>query len=275
MHGLADVRREVSNPAQLDERRRQEPAQTDVDDEAALDDFDDRAGHDFVGFLLGFDVAPRTLVLGPLLRQQQTALFVLESEDEGLDLLSQRDDFGGVDVVADAQLAAEDDAFGLVADVQEHFVLVDLDHGAVDHLAVFDGDHGAVDRISERHTEIVGHDLAGGVGALFVEGSHLTGGRLGGGCGVGQGTNCFRNGWSEWKDASRCTTRPAMVSATSSIDFPDPAANSARTEIRQESFTFRTLGSGFRRLRRGGRPPGTPVTRSWGRRSRRHRARRC
>ena len=42
VHGLADVRREVADAAQLDERRRQEATQPDVDDEAALDDFDDR-----------------------------------------------------------------------------------------------------------------------------------------------------------------------------------------------------------------------------------------
>ena len=111
--------------------------------------------------------------------------------------LTERDDLGRVDVVADAQLTSEDHALGLVADVEQHLVLVDLDHGAVDELAVLDGDHGAVDRIGERHAEVVGDDLAGGVRALFVEGSHRVGGRLGGGCGVGQGTNCFRNGSGE------------------------------------------------------------------------------
>ena len=30
-----------------------------------------------------------------------------------------------------------------------HFVLVDLDDGAIDHHAVFDLDHGAVDRVGE------------------------------------------------------------------------------------------------------------------------------
>ena len=195
VHGLADVRREVADTAQLDERRGQEAAQADVDDEAALDDLDDRAGDDGASASLIFlDVAPGTLVLRPLLRQDEAAFLVLLGEDEGLDGLAERDDLGRVDVVADGQLASGDDTFALVADVEQHLVLVDLDDGAVDELAVVDGDHGAVDRVGERHAEIVGDDLAGGVDALVVEGSHLVHGRLGGGCGVGQGTDCFRNG---------------------------------------------------------------------------------
>ena len=222
MHGLADVRGEVTHTAEFDERCRQEATQADVDDETTLDDLDDRAGHDLVGFLLGFDVAPGTLVLRPLLRQQQSAFLVLLGENESLDALAEGHDLGRVDVVADAQLAAEDDAFGLVADVEEYFVLVDLDHDAEDELTVFDGDHGAVDRVSERHAEIVRHDLAGGVDALFVEGSHLVGGRLGGGCGVGQGTNCFRNGREEMDRHAGAPTHPSTLSALIPIDFPQP-----------------------------------------------------
>ena len=40
---LPDVGVEVTNPAQLDERGGQEPAQADVEDQAALDHLDDRA----------------------------------------------------------------------------------------------------------------------------------------------------------------------------------------------------------------------------------------
>jgi hypothetical protein len=99
-----------------------------------------------------------------------------------------------MNVVADREFLGGDQTLGLVSDVEQDLVLVDLDHGAVHHLAIFDSDHGAVDRIGERHAEVVGDDLTGGVDALVVEGPHLAGGRLGGGCGVGQRTNCFRNG---------------------------------------------------------------------------------
>ena len=102
----------------------------------------------------------------------QAAFLVLLLEDERLDLVAERDDLVRVDVVADRQLARRDDAFGLVPDVEQHLVLVDLDHRAVDDLAVLDLDEGAVDRIGERHAEIVGGDLAGGVVAVLVEGAH-------------------------------------------------------------------------------------------------------
>ena len=70
------------------------------------------------------------------------------------------------------QLTSRDDAFALVADVEQDLVLVDLDDGAVDELAVLDVDHRAVDGIGEGHAEIVGDDLAGGVVAFLVEGAH-------------------------------------------------------------------------------------------------------
>ena len=91
-------------------------------------------------------VAPGPLVLGPLLGQDQPAFLVLLLEDEGLDLVAERHDLGGVDVVADRQLAAGDHALGLVADVEQDLVLVDLDDRALDDLAVLDLDHGAGDR---------------------------------------------------------------------------------------------------------------------------------
>src|SRR4029077_8147647 len=52
---LADERVQIAHAPQIDERGGKESAQTDVDDQAALDDLDDRARDDFVGFLLGLD----------------------------------------------------------------------------------------------------------------------------------------------------------------------------------------------------------------------------
>ena len=46
---LAEVRREVADAAQLDERSREEAAEADVDDQSALDDLDDRTGDDAIG----------------------------------------------------------------------------------------------------------------------------------------------------------------------------------------------------------------------------------
>ena len=182
-----DVGLQVADPAQLDERGRQEAAQADVDDQAALDDLDDRAADDAVVFLDLLDRAPGPLVLGPLLGEDQPAFLVLLLEDEGLDLVAERHDLGGVDVVADRQLAGRDHALGLVADVEQDLVAVDLDHGAFDDLAVLDVDHGVGVGIVERTAvEVVLGDRAGDVGAVLVEGPELGRGLQGGGRGGGR-----------------------------------------------------------------------------------------
>ena len=124
---LADVRLEVADATHLDERGGQEAAQADVEDESTLDDLDDGAGDDAVLFLDLLDRAPGALVLRTLLGQDQTAFLVLLLEDEGLDLVADLDDLAGVDVVLDGQLARGDDALGLVADVEQDLVPVDLD----------------------------------------------------------------------------------------------------------------------------------------------------
>jgi hypothetical protein len=169
---LADVGLQVAHPAQLDERRRKEAAQADVDDEAALHDLDDRAAYDAAGLLDLLDRAPGPLVLRALLRQDEAALFVLLLENERLDLLADRDDLMRVDVVADRELASGDHALGLEADVQQHLVLVDLHDRAGDDVAVLEGDDGLVDRVLEGEVaEIVLDDLAGDVDPVGVEGA--------------------------------------------------------------------------------------------------------
>src|SRR5690606_37776568 len=61
---LADVRLQVADATHLDQGGRQEAAQADVHDQAALDDLDHGALDDAVLFLDLLDVAPRALVLG-------------------------------------------------------------------------------------------------------------------------------------------------------------------------------------------------------------------
>ncbi len=85
---LAHEGMEVADPPQVNEGRRQEPAQPDVQDQPALHDLDDRpldgpaAGHDLL------NPAPGPLVLGPLLGQDETALLILLLEDQGLDRIA-------------------------------------------------------------------------------------------------------------------------------------------------------------------------------------------
>ena len=82
-------------------------------------------------FLDLLDLAPRALVLRTLLRQEEAAFLVFLLEDERLDLVAHGDNVVGVDVVLDGQLAREDDTLGLVADVKEDLVVVDLDDSAL------------------------------------------------------------------------------------------------------------------------------------------------
>jgi hypothetical protein len=172
---LAEVRLQVADAAQLDERRGQEAAQADVEDEAALDDLDDGAGDDAVLLLDLLDRAPGALVLRALLGQDQAAFLVLLLEDEGFDLVADLDDLVGVDVVLDGQLARGDDTLGLVADVEQDLVAVDLDDGAFDDVAVVEVLDGLVDRGEEvlSRADVVDGDLLGGRGGRC--GSHVVG----------------------------------------------------------------------------------------------------
>ena len=109
------------------------------------------------------DGAPGALVLGALLGQDQPAFLVLLLEDQGLDLVADGDDLVGVDVVLDRQLTRGDDALGLVADVEQDLVAVDLDDGALDDVAVVEVLDGRVDGGEEVlfGADVVDRDLRG------------------------------------------------------------------------------------------------------------------
>ena len=211
---------QVADTAQLDERRGEEATQTDVDDQAALDDFDDRTRHDLVGFLLGLYRSPGSLVLSTLLGEDQTAFLVFLCEDERLDLLTERHNFRRVDIVTDAQLTSRNNTLTLVTNVEQNFVFVNLDDGADDDLTVFDFHNGVGDRISEAHAEVVDRDLSRGVVTVLIEGSH-GGIRVGQESrGIGQRTNYFQSniggcsrstGFSAGGDPSSVETVPTSL----------------------------------------------------------------
>jgi len=164
----SDIRLEVPHAAHLDQGSRQEATQPDVEDQATLDHLDDRATDDTVLVLDLLDRAPGALVLRPLLREDQTPLLVLLLKDKGLDVVTDRDNLGGVHVVLDRQLSRGDDALGLVADVEQDLVPIDLDDGAFDNVAVVEVLDGLVDRGEESlfAPEIVDGDLGGARGGL-------------------------------------------------------------------------------------------------------------
>ena len=133
---LADVRLQIADAAHLDQRGGQEATQPDVEDQATLDDLDDGALDGLVLLLERLDGAPGALVLGALLGQDQPAFFVLLGEDQGFDFIAHGNDLIGVDVVLDGQFAGGDDPLGLVADVEQDFVPVNLDDGPFDDVAI-------------------------------------------------------------------------------------------------------------------------------------------
>ena len=114
-----------------------------------------------------FDRAPGALVLGALLREDEAAVLVLFREDQRLELLVERDFLGGVDVVADRELAGRDHAFGLVPDVEEDLVAVDLDDDASHDVTVVELDDRGVDGVGERlPVQVVEHDGCVGLALL-------------------------------------------------------------------------------------------------------------
>ena len=165
---LAEELVEVLHAPDVHERGRQEAADAEVEDQPALDDLDHLAVDGLAGLGRRLDALPRELEPGALLGQDQPALGILLREDERVDLLAHRDLVGRVDRAADRQLGDGDDALRLVADVDEHLVLVHAHDRAVHDLALVDLGEGGV---------VVGYELP--VGALspdpFFGGSGLFG----------------------------------------------------------------------------------------------------
>ena len=143
----AHVGGEVLDATEVNEGGRQEAAQADVEDKAALDDLDDLALDGLAGVELLLDGVPGALVLGTLLGEDETALLVLLLENQSLDLVVHGNDVSRVDILADGELAGRNDALGLVADVKQDLVALDLDDGAGDKIALIKVGDGAVDEV--------------------------------------------------------------------------------------------------------------------------------
>ena len=146
---LANVRGQVAHATHFDQRCRQEATQADVDDKAALDGFDDGTFDNAIGFLDLLDIAPGALVLCTLLGQDQTAFLVFLGDDKSLDSVADLDDFVRINVLLDGKLAGGDDTLGLVADVQEDFVVIDLDDGALNQITIIEVLDGGIDCLDE------------------------------------------------------------------------------------------------------------------------------
>ena len=135
---------EVRDAADVDQGGRQEAADTQIQDQAALDDLDHVALDGLAGLGGSLDATPCLLEARTLLRHDESAVLVLLDEDEGIHLFAELDLFGGSDRLADGQLVRGDDALGLVADVDENLVVVDADDLAGDDVTLLEGSDGRV-----------------------------------------------------------------------------------------------------------------------------------
>ena len=180
---LAHVGLQIADPAHLHQRGGQEAAQPDVQDQAALDDLDHRAGDHAVLFLDLLDRAPGALVLRPLLGQDQAAFLVLLLQDKGLDVLAGMHYVMRVDVMLDGQFARRNHAFCLVADIEQDLVSVDLDDCSFNDVTVVEILDGFVDRGEEclLGPDVVDRHLGGRVGLRAAR--HVW---VGSGCGQGK-----------------------------------------------------------------------------------------
>src|SRR4029079_4427013 len=135
---------EILNPPDVHQGRRQEAAHTEVEDEAALDDLDDRSldGVAALGRLL--DALPRHLEAGALLGEDQPAVGVLLRHYERVDLVAELNLVGRVHRPADRELGDRDDPLGLVTDVDQDLVLVDANDFPAYDLALVDDGEGRV-----------------------------------------------------------------------------------------------------------------------------------
>ena len=129
---------EILDASDVDERRRQEAAHAEIQDQAALDDLDDLSVHGLAGLGRALDLLPCELEARAFLGEDQPALGVLLGEDERVDLLAERDLVRGVDGAPNRELGDGDDALRLVADVDEHLVLVHAHDRAVHDLTLVD-----------------------------------------------------------------------------------------------------------------------------------------
>ena len=188
---------EILNAADVDERRRQEAADAEVEDQAALDDLDHPAVDGLPALGSSLDRLPGELEARTLLGEDEPALGVLLRHHERVDLLAQRDLVRRVDRAPDRQLGDRDHTLGLVPDVDEHLVLVDAHDRAVHDLALVDGREGCV---------VVGNQLPIGADdpdTVFEDGSFHSGhlGALGRLVGHGRTTSIAAN--------RRLSTRPS------------------------------------------------------------------
>src|SRR6266498_1178484 len=135
---------EVLDAADVHERGGQKPTHAQIEDQPALHDLDHRPFDGLSALRRPLDALPRHFETGALLREDKATLGVLLRHHERVDLVTDVDFVGRVDRTSNRQLRNRDDALGLVADVDQDFVLVDAYDLAAHDLALVDDGEGRV-----------------------------------------------------------------------------------------------------------------------------------
>ena len=128
--------------ADVDQRRGQEATHAEIDDQAALHDLDHGALNWLARLGGGLDAAPSLLEAGALLGEDQPAVLVLLGEDQRVDLFAEGNLVARIDRLTDRELVGGNDAFRLVADVDQDLVVVDAYDVAGDDIALREGVDG-------------------------------------------------------------------------------------------------------------------------------------
>ena len=143
----AQISGKILHAAEINEGRRQEAAQTDVEDKTTLDDFDNFTGDHFASLEFVLDLDPSTLVLCALLGKDETAIFVFLLENKRLEAIAQLNDLRRIGIFADRKFTSRNNTFALESDINEHFIMLDLDNDAINEIAFVEFRKRSIDHL--------------------------------------------------------------------------------------------------------------------------------
>ncbi len=192
---LAAQRVEVANRPHVDLRARQERADADVHREAALDALDYAADDDFSFGIRLFDVVPDLHLLGLLAREHDVAVAVFGALEQDIDDVPGL--HGNLAGLID-ELVDGDDAFRLVADVDDDFRRGYFEDGALDDFAFRDIAEAAIVKVQQGFVflpiDVFVERTSSGSDVLRLVSCHLNGSssdRAWPGSQLGRAVECF------------------------------------------------------------------------------------
>ncbi|EFH71148.1 conserved uncharacterized protein [Gardnerella vaginalis 5-1] len=123
---LANVWRKIAHATHLNQGSWQEAAKTDINNQAALNSFNNGTFNDAVCILNLLDVTPSTLILCTLLGENKTSFLVFLSYNKGFNGVANLDNIIWINVFFDGKFTGRNYTFSFVADVQQYFVVINL-----------------------------------------------------------------------------------------------------------------------------------------------------